>query len=89
MNGGGIFRSYRDQDVGGLDVHVLDLRQVDECGSSAETREKTLHDFPQLLGRYTDVLRASGHVLHKLTQIYVCYRVRENRQEYVLVVASN
>lgn len=40
MNGGGISRSYQDQDVGGLDVHVLDLRQVDECGSSAETREK-------------------------------------------------
>lgn len=68
---------------------MLDLRQVDECGSSAETREKTLHDFPQLLDRHTDVLRALEHVLHKLTQIYVCYGTHENRREYALVVASN
>lgn len=66
MNGG-ISRFYRDQDVGGLDVHVLDLRQVDKCGSSAETKENFSYDFPQLLDRHTDVLRASRHVLHKLT----------------------
>ena len=67
MNGGGISRFYQNQDVGGLDVHVLDLGQVDKCGSSAETREIFLYDFPQLLDRHTDVLCGSGHVLHKLT----------------------
>ena len=53
--------------LAGLMSMCFDLRQVDKCGSSAETREIFLYDFPQLLDRHTDVLCGSGHVLHKLT----------------------